>query len=309
MTLARVFAGLLLAAGSAIAVLPFASGVGGELYAASALPLAPLLALAALPFARRARGLQLTALALFALSIVPLVRDGLDAPPRVAAQGRTLTIVTHNVAYYNHDPAKTLAALIDSGADVLLLQETDGAFAPLLPRLRARFPYGSRCVPMCSLAVFSRYPVDRVRYRFRDASGQPFGPQLVQTRVHFGDARVPVVAVHMPRGAPPAERELKRIRLAAATQRVGVDAMIIGGDFNMASWSPAMRRLENRLAPMERATHLMPSWADPRWPGPPLVAIDHVFFGPHWALASAERLARTGSDHYPIRVRLVWRPS
>jgi vancomycin resistance protein VanJ len=37
----------------------------------------------------------------------------------------------------------------------------------------------------------------------------------------------------------------------------------------------------------------------------PFLPIDQLFAGPGWAMRSVERLPRTGSDHYPLRVRLV----
>lgn len=274
---------------------------------APAWPVAPMLALAALAMAR-ARGPAVIALAAIVLCGVVVLDQ--PRPDGGRESGLRLRVVTHNVWVENVDPAGTVASLIGSGADLLLLQETDGRFNRMLPALRARFPYGSPCRGRCSLAILSRYPLDRVRYRFRDRAGRPFGPGLVQTRVHLPNgAIVPVATIHLSRNQPRDIDRRRRVALADAVQRTGTAAMILAGDLNLVPWSARLRSLDRALLPMHRTTAAFSYPA--RWRGRdvpfPLVPIDHLYVGPAWTVASTQQLPRTGSDHYPIAVDLIWR--
>jgi endonuclease/exonuclease/phosphatase (EEP) superfamily protein YafD len=85
--------------------------------------------------------------------------------------------------------------------------------------------------------------------------------------------------------------------------------MVLAGDFNLTPWGVAMRDLDAELRPMQRATHATFSfparwhwWAFPA----PVLPIDHLYAGPNWTVVSTQRLSRTGSDHYPIRINLLW---
>lgn len=278
---------------------PFLDGL------APAWPVAPALAVTALATVRVRSLAAVLALAALALCL-PII---LAVPRPSEGAGFRLTIVTHNVWARNVDPAGTAAALTHSGADLLLLQETNGRFAGMLPALRRAFPYANPCHHRCSLAILSRYPLDRVRYRFRDARGEPIGPGLIQTRVHLPDGVVvPVATIHLPRNEPPASDRLRRRALVKAARRADMRGLILAGDLNLVPWSARLQELDEGFAPVKRATAAF-SWPA-RWAGrsfpAPLVPIDHLYAGPMWRVASVQQLPRTGSDHYPIRVELIW---
>ena len=78
------------------------------------------------------------------------------------------------------------------------------------------------------------------------------------------------------------------------------------GDFNLTPWSFAMRGLDFGLKPMTRRTRGVLSYPARLGRLTPLsfLAIDQVFAGPDWRTARVERLARGGSDHYPVMVTL-----
>ncbi|WP_076072077.1 endonuclease/exonuclease/phosphatase family protein [Sphingomonas montana] len=280
---------------------------------AVALPAAPLLAIAAL-LCRRTVKLVLIAGAALCVSGVPLVREAWPATvgDEAPAGSARLVVVSHNVADANVDPARTSRSLIATDADILLLQEVDGRFRPELQRLRRRFPFGSDCRKRCSVAILSRLPMGRVRYRFRDAANRPVGPPLVQGVVTIAGRRVTIVSIHLTRGSDAATRAGQRAALADAVRGVPDPALILGGDFNLVPYQASFRRLGDDLQPLVRADRglfTFPARWDTRPVPWPLVDIDHVFAGPAWIVAAARRLPKTGSDHYPIRVDLVLRPS
>lgn len=295
-----------------------AAALGGRLSPtidafASFLPFAPLLVLIALLLGGRRPGAFVILATLYVLiaSAVLIVPELWNGPVSTSpVNGRRLVIVSHNVGYANVDPDRTVRELGATDADILLLQETDGSVAPFLKQLETRFPYRNACVRRCSLAIFSRLPLDRVRYRFRDAADEPFGPPLIWTKVHLGEATFPIATTHLPWPLPPEPSQLRRENLVAAMPRVETGRLVLAGDFNLTPWSHAMKGLDEGLRPMRRATRALfsfPARVAGEAASFPFLPIDHLFAGPRWSVASATRLPRTGSDHYPIRVELVWR--
>jgi vancomycin resistance protein VanJ len=277
--------------------------------AAALVPLAPFLALMSLVAAGLRIWAALPALVALLLAATTLVEER-PLPFRSRGQPR-LVVVSHNVWRENVDPAGTIDQLVTSGADVLLLQEVDGSVAPYLERLHAHYPFGSKCRPRCSNAIFSRWPTERVRYRFRDAHGHAFGPSLVQARVEVPGvpASVMVVSLHLSRRANAEQLARDTNSLDYAITQQPLQSTIVAGDFNLPGWAPSMAHLEAGLFPSTRVTRGLLTYparlAGFAW-SVPLVAIDHVFAGSNWTVAGTRVLPAAGSDHHPVRVELVW---
>ena len=268
------------------------------------LPATLLLAVLSISLDWRARS---SLIAVTALVITGVLAARELTSPAAPVGGRSMVVITHNVARRNQDPAGTAAALISANADVLFLQETNGTFAPYLAQLRRRYPYGNTCRRGCSLAILSRWPLTRVRWRFHRPDGHAFGPGLLATSIALpwgGSASL--ATVHLSRAAGGADRERHRDALAAAVQQAGPASLVLAGDFNLSPWGTSMRQLERGLGPMSRVTRALFTYPA-GWPWPmPVVPIDHVFIGPAWRVAAVQRLPATGSDHYPVRVNLLW---
>ncbi len=306
-----------------LAAAPFLGRYWGEAdFVAAAVPVVPVFALLLLlvPTARRLPFVIVIVAALCATAGLVWTEWPPARPAKLAKPAKPwgITVVTHNVWVDNVAPGATVAALAASGADVILLQETNGTVWPYLERLRAKYPYASACRNRCSLAIFSRYPVDRPRFRFRDADGLPYGPPLVQTIVHPGGGHPDfrIVSVHLDRSLPGVmrtgeRRQLARAVLQAADARAGAGDTVVAGDFNLVPWSTGMRDLDHDMRPLVRVTHALPSYparlGERRVPFA-LAPIDHVFAGPRWRVRSARTLGATGSDHLPVMVGLDWQP-
>lgn len=223
----------------------------------------------------------------------------------------TVTIVTHNVSVRNRDPEATAYALLASGADVLLLQETDGRFAPLLRVLRQRFRYATPCKRgVCSMAILSRWPIVSSQYRVRNDDGREIGPALIVARIKPASAPVfDVVTLHLPWPLPARRHAKLRRQLAQVLPRLDQEGLVLAGDLNLTPWSFAMRDMDAAMHPLTRVSRAVasfparfPSGQPAPWP---LLPIDHVFIGRAWTPSSVELLPRTGSDHYPLRVSLA----
>jgi vancomycin resistance protein VanJ len=306
----------LIIAAAAVPIAGWLTGIASETGDAIGSLLLPALVVAVaalLPIggrARRSHWLAVAALVLVGTAAIgPEVAARLARAPVDTNRSERLVVVTHNVSVANVAAEATLAALLASDADVILLQEVDGSFAAMLPRLRARYRWSNPCVRRCSLAIFARLPMERVRYRLRDPGGRAFGPPLLQTILHPpGRAPVPLLTLHLTWPIPAGPQRKARIALARAIGAVPFARAILTGDFNSTPWSHAMRRLDADMAPLQRITRMVPSWPA-RLRGTPVLPaflpIDHIFVGPDWQVASVERLGRTGSDHLPIRAVLV----
>lgn len=251
--------------------------------------------------------IALIGVAVSAERVIPDFAAGNQAPPQ---KGFAVTIVTHNVRVDNRDPLGTAAALAGSGADVLLLQETDGSVAGAIPRLAARYPYSTPCrQARCAMIILSRWPIKATRYRIRDAAGRQIGPPLIwATIAPPGVPPFTVATHHLPWPLPPRLQSARRAALIRALPGLDTRTLILAGDFNLTPWSFAMDDLDRGMAPLRRVTRALPSFparfgADGR--ALPILPIDHVFAGPGWSVTRAERLPATGSDHFPLRVRLV----
>ncbi|WP_159873968.1 endonuclease/exonuclease/phosphatase family protein [Novosphingobium sp. 9U] len=236
------------------------------------------------------------------------------AQPRSAAnprEGIRLRVVTHNVWTDNVDASGTAAVLERSGADILFLQETEGQFASVLPVLARTFPYSSGCKHRCALIILSRFPIESTKLRRTDRPWRRIDPGMMldaRIRLPGSVGIIPVVTVHLARGQARGADLRQRAELAQALKRADGNASILAGDFNLVPWSARMRMLDAALAPLARATAAFswPARFEKRDVPFPLVPIDHVYAGSGWALESVRRLERTGSDHYPIAVDLIW---
>lgn len=271
---------------------------------ASFLPLFGLAVFAGLLLARRRpRWTVVAALAGLtpvAVGVMPELTRAIPAAPEGASQIRVLT---HNVWRDNRDPAETAQAIIDAKPDVVMLQEVDGSFAPMLAALGQHFAYATRCPPGCALAILSRWPIADSDYFLKDSRGQKFGPPLLWARIAGSDGRAfTAVTLHYPR---PTSRDqtVRRRDVARALGRINRDDLIVAGDMNLTPWAAAMREQDRALAPLTRMTRALPSWPHAF----PILPIDQLYAGPDWGRVSARRLPATGSDHVPILVTLARR--
>jgi endonuclease/exonuclease/phosphatase (EEP) superfamily protein YafD len=268
---------------------------------ASFLPLFGAAGLLGLLLARRRLGWTVAAALLALLPVaIRMVPEWLREIPAARAEAPQLRLLTHNVWRSNADPAGTAQAIVDAKPDVVMLQEVDGSFRPMLAALNQHFPHATRCPPGCDLAIFSRWPIADSDYFLKDAAGRKFGPAMLWARIAGpGGQPFTVVTLHYPR---PTSRDqaVRRGHVARALTRIDRDPLIVAGDMNLTPWAAAMHEQDRAFAPLTRMTRALPSW--PR--AFPVLPIDQLYAGPDWGLVSARRLPATGSDHVPVLVTL-----
>jgi endonuclease/exonuclease/phosphatase (EEP) superfamily protein YafD len=277
------------------------------------------LATRARPAHRRLAPLLIAATAIQAAFMAPEVARALKlaAFDHRPATDHDFTVLTFNI--WNASPdiglaARTIAA---SGADVVTVQEAlalrHAAAAPIATRvIAAAYPYRATCDDWwgCEIMILSRRPILQHGFTAPRPTG-PGGPLWAVWIVTTApDGRpVTVVSTHLARPIPPGLRDRQVRQLAELTRAFQADGLIVTGDCNASGPSFAMRRQDALLAPLTRRTQEVFTWPAmvdvTAWPAPfPILAIDQVYAGAAWRTQAVQRLPRSGSDHYPVLVRL-----
>ncbi len=257
--------------------------------------------------------------ALAALCLVaPEMAARLGEPKPVPGQGLVITVMTENVWEHDASPARTAAAIIKAGPDVVALQEGMGAGRDVVALLVRAYPYRADCTTLsqwCSMAILSKRPIltwshhegawkppawDRLGYVRATIDGGAGGPfEIVTTQLLHPD----------PAGAAAAQAGELLTTMESVDPRRG----LLVGDFNLTPWSFALRRIDAQL-PLRRRSHGVASWPNraPMLGGAsfpvPFLPIDQIYAGSGWKVASIRRGPTTGSDHFGLIARLVYQP-
>jgi endonuclease/exonuclease/phosphatase (EEP) superfamily protein YafD len=227
------------------------------------------------------------------VAVAVLAVGGVAARVWLPGQAGGLLVYQKNLWVGNVANADLMADIIDSGADIVLLQELSGRNIALLDLLRPTFPYRQLCQfsQPGGMAVLSRWP----------ATGPGLcsnGRGMVGLQVETPQGSVWALSIHLHWPYPHRQRILVDALLPIIGDLDG--PVIMGGDFNMVPWGASVRQ-------MAAATGT--SLARPLFPtirvGPVPLPIDYVF-GPGGG--QAERRPRLGSDHYGVLARVALVP-
>jgi len=221
-----------------------------------------------------------------------------------AAPGETLVILNVNVRAKNPDHARVLERIRAADADIVVVIELSPALDAALAALGESYPHRltAPAHDNFGLGVLSRQPL--VGARVFD-----LGPTAaIESFVELPAGRLRLLAVHpmAPMSAKLAATRNDQLERLAALARHDDAPLVVCGDFNLSPYSPFFRRFETdsgtRAARRGRGIGIS-------WPASmPLlgVPIDHCFARAPLVPVSVERMDRTGSDHYPVRVMFRW---
>lgn len=286
-------------------------------------PLVPV-ALGAVAARQRALWAGLAA----ATALFLFLYGGLWLPrPAPTASGPALTVMTYNTLGFNPCPDCIVAAIRQSGADLITLQELSPPVAAAIARdLRVEYPYQvlQPREQVFGLGVISRLPL---RATGETLPGTWVGqPQIVA--LTFAGTQVLVVNAHPvatgPTDLPTVEQSLRdRFRQAqtlVAFAQTHPGPLLYPGDSNTTDQNDAYRMLATAWRDSFREAgrgfgHTYPGsdfsgtkrfqigdFPLPRW----LVRIDYIWHSPHWEAISAQVGPWDGySDHRPMIARLV----
>jgi endonuclease/exonuclease/phosphatase (EEP) superfamily protein YafD len=216
---------------------------------------------------------------------------------------KTLRLIQFNTWDETLDASATAAWIASQRPDLVVIEEDE---APIRAALVAR---GFEISPgFGHVAIFSRAAPVGLPAPLSGAEWRAM-PPFARATFGMGAGRYTVVATHLPeptrRGAAPEAR-----MFATFIGRYDPRWLIVAGDFNLAPWSFALRRLDRSLdlRRLDRAVFSWParlSLNGLRLRAFPILPIDHVYAGSAWRLVSLRRGPALGSDHYPLVVVLT----
>lgn len=299
-TAARLIAAVAVLLAVAFLAHPLIPGAVGTA-TATALPwlvlLVPVLVIAAV-LTRRRRAWLVAGLPLLAWLVVigPLLLP-LAAPASADTAPDTLTVASQNVQAGSGTAAESALALSAEGADVIALEELDGAAREAASEaLDESHPYS---YAVGTVGLWSRYPI---------VNEQPLDLDLGWNRALAADLETPsglvsVYVVHAASLRPGAQsdRDGMLTELAAIVERDENERVLVMGDFNATSTDPALRALQRSVSePNRTAASLGFTWPS----GMPIARIDHIF--QHGLEATESSVMEAGeSDHLAVLTSFV----
>ena len=235
--------------------------------------------------------------------VLPLYR----VPPTVHHRGGSFTAVAANVQFSNQRRGRLLDYVRRTDPDWLALLEITPSWGKTLRPLEMRYPF-SLSVPRpggFGMALFSRYP-------WSEARAIPLGDAAdycLRVRTRHADSKWTLFVVHT---ASPisSQRVVSRnhqLRCLADLVQRETDPVVIVGDLNTTSWSPAFADLlsRTRLLDSRQGWGVQPSWPS----GNSLfgIPIDHCLVSSRVAVLNRKVGNDIGSDHLPVFVELAFR--
>ncbi|MFF8985638.1 endonuclease/exonuclease/phosphatase family protein [Streptomyces globisporus] len=223
--------------------------------------------------------------------------------PGEEGSGRELVVVQHNVSDENRDPAGTARALVDSGADLVALEElVDPQVAVYERALAADYPHH---VVRGTVGLWSKHPLSGeqvVDIKPRSIEeGWSRGLRAV-VRSPYGD--VAAYVAHLPSvrvgvgGLASQRRDESAVLLGRAIANESVEPVILLGDLNGVVEDRGLRPLTSQLAFAESGF----SFSFPA--AFPLARIDQVM-ARSATVGHIRTLPATGSDHLPVVARVT----
>lgn len=223
----------------------------------------------------------------------------------------TFSLIVSNVYQPNRKAHLLLNHVKKYKPDLLLVLEADKWWESQLSTLEEEYPYTIRKPQdnLYGMLLYSRLKLDdsRINYLFCDDI-----PSFEATVCISKIDRFKLFCLH-PRPPFPSEsdtstnRDAELLVVGREVQKHDVP-VLIAGDFNDVAWSNTTRLFQ-------KVSELL----DPRigrgffntfHAGYPLMrwSLDHVFHSTHFQLVKLKRLKSVGSDHFPIYIKLHYKP-
>ena len=262
--------------------------------------LAAFLFIVAIAFRKRLPALLLAATAAFnAWPLWPYL------PAATAPQdGFRFEVLNVNVNSDNGDHAAIIDAIRTADTDLVFVLELTPILNTALESLAESYPYrfAAPADDNFGIGILSRYPLNT-------PTELSIGPTTaIDSLVELPAGSLRFVVAHL---VPPTGADLARARNTQLTELAEhasrIDApLLVCGDFNLTPYSPFFGRFaeEASLSDVRLGRGLGLSWPSFM----PLfgIPIDHCLIRGPIEVISVERLNPVGSDHYPVRVTLVW---
>jgi endonuclease/exonuclease/phosphatase (EEP) superfamily protein YafD len=231
--------------------------------------------------------------------------EGLAAKPvRGAPQMR---IAQFNVWNENDDLPLLVRTIRQSGADIVATEEIRCDKPSALQPLAATYPYQAGCGRNwpCGTMIYSKQkPIEMEDLTRGPATG---ASTCIMRAVFPGPDGKPftLFVTHLGWPLPPWHQKIQRAALAELVKASAQQgSTVLVGDFNLTPWSYTLRNQDQALRPMARRTRALFTYPAliprARFKSLPFLPIDQIYATPDWKVTDVKRLARSGSDHFPI---------
>ncbi len=232
-----------------------------------------------------------------------------QADPVSSQEGFSLMI--SNVLQDNKDTDRLVALIKQRKPNLIVLSETDQLWAKAMEVIHDDYPYRKSQIldNTYGLMLFSQLEIieSEIQYLVEDHIPSIFALVKLPTGDPFQ-----MICIHPTPPVPgenvrSTERD-KEILLVGKLAKKSPLPLIVSGDLNDVAWSYTNALFQNTSGLLDprrgrgfyntfHAHHLLF-----RYP------LDHVFCSAHFQLAEIERLPDIGSDHFPMWVKLVYKP-
>ena len=250
----------------------------------------------------------------------------LDVPAARVAEtcdSETVDLLAFNLLYRNERKDEAIAYIVDSDADIVVLEENTAQWAPHLETLSQTYFYRTpeNWRDADGPTVLSRLPilsVETTKPFENDTLGASSGigsfaasKWYLVVQLDAGGREVTLIAVHPPYPNGTRLTALRNGYLADAAVRAGQETgpTIMVGDFNTTPWSPIFDDVA-ALGALGSAGATRPIYPV-TWPSffaALRIPIDHVLVNDAVGVVSFERGPDKGSDHFPVRATLCFDP-
>lgn len=254
---------------------------------------------------RHARPALLTALALAGQTVLLASGAGLGGFGASANAGGepALRLTTYNVLYANTAHDRTLDFLRQNQADVVVLMEVTPQWSAALDTLDDLYPYRLACpgYRICGLTMLSRLPLQDAWAGWVD-DGRT---RAVEAVVTVRGRALRIVGTHLSAGLSSRHHAQQNLQLGSLLEHLGDSdtPTVLAGDFNMAPWTPRLRRFADQ-AGLTIVPGLNGTWPA-MLPVPARIPIDHVMASPDLPVPDRSVGPDLGSDHRPVTVTVM----
>jgi endonuclease/exonuclease/phosphatase (EEP) superfamily protein YafD len=277
----------------------------GELVASLRLHLAvALLATASLALVGRRWGVVTLALGVALWNAWPTLSLTLANPAPVPGDAHHLRVVVANVLGSNDDPEPLLAWIDVVDPDVVLLVEVTEPFIRAFEARVGEWPYQAHDPQHgpFGMGIASRLPIAAIGLGMDGPGPVP----VVDATINTSGGQVRFVGLHtLPPATPRFMRDRDALMRWAVDHTRSASRLIIAGDLNATSSSPAFREMvrEGDLVDSRRGFGRQPTW--PLAFGSAGIGIDHLLLRGDMVVADRFVGPDIGSDHRPIFVDIA----
>lgn len=248
-----------------------------------------------------------TWIALFALATLLLnaaligsVAWNSDVRDLQLARDFRLRILSQNVFRPNKDKPAVLRHVLESDADIVLLQEVGEEWVAAMKPLEAKYPYHIALprVDHFGLALYSRIPWSKAEIQWLGNLPVP----SIEARIVHRDREFVLIGIHTMSPNKPGRARIRDQQLQLLADHVSRlrHPVLVVGDLNVTPWSAGMRIATSGNLGYRS---LRPPWT-PTWRpyGLEAVPIDHVLATAPFVITERTLGPQVGSDHRSLAV-------